>query len=177
MESAPLELNLQCVIEHVNVRRGKNDESEVAIDIDLSCEDVPTSFAAGALRVSEDEINDSFFDAEGNPKFLGIGSLPVDEQWEGKHQVKISSLSRMRVTKLRKIKLKPRGGKKWDVGLQVQIEQPPENYIESIADKLHRSANVRLEHDNRELDLPKQDSAKAPGRVKKSQGEQASMLN
>lgn len=68
MESAPLELNLQCVIEHVNVRRGKNDESEVAIDIDLSCEDVPTSFAAGALRVSEDEINDSFFDAEGNGK-------------------------------------------------------------------------------------------------------------
>jgi hypothetical protein len=177
MKALPLELTLQCVVEHVNVRRGKNDESEVALDIDFSCEDVPTSFAAGALRVTEKDINDSFFDEKGDPKFLGIGPINIDEQWEGKHQVKISSLARMRVSRLRKISMKPRAGRKWDVSLQVQVEQPPDNYIETVAEKLHRSAAVKLEHDNRELDLPKQDDAKKGGSVTKKQGDQASMLN
>lgn len=172
------ELKQQCVIEHLNVRRGKNDESEVAIDIKLSCEDIPAKAIAGVLRaVNAEEVEKSFFadDEDRNRRFLGIGAIALEEEWEGKHMIKISSLSRMRVVKLAKVKLTPRAKGLFDAVFRVTVEQPPENFIEAIADKIHRSVNVHLEQDVRELDLPQgekpADAAKKPGRPRKLQAE------
>lgn len=172
------ELKQQCVIEHVNVRRGKNDESEVAVDIKFSVEDLPAKAVAGILRaVDADEVEKSFFadDADGNRRFLGMGQITIDEEWEGKHMVKISSLSRMRVVKLAKIKLTPRAKGLFDGVFRITVEQPPENFIEAVADKINRSVNVHLEQDVRELDLPPGEkpgeAAKKPGRPRKLQAE------
>jgi len=172
------EINQQCVIEHVNVRRGKNDESEVAIDIKLSCEDIPAKAIAGILRAANDEeVIKSFFgdDADQNKRFLGIGALSVEEEFEGKHMIKISSLSKMRVLKLAKIKLTPRAKGLFDGVFRITVEQPPQNFIEAVAEKIHRSVNVRLEQDVQELDFKPSDKpaeeAKKPGRPRKLQGE------
>lgn len=172
------EINQQCVIEHVNVRRGKNDESEVAIDIKFSVEDLPAKAAAAALLAdSVEDVIAAFFgtDADQNKRFLGMGSVPIDEESEGKHQIKISSLSRMRVVKLAKVKLLPRAKGLFDAEFRVTVEQPPENYIEAVADKIHRSVNVRLEQDVRELELAQPAADKRPGKVKKSEPHQATL--
>jgi hypothetical protein len=150
------EINQQCVIEHVNVRRGKNEESEVAIDIKFSIEDLPAAAAAGALLAEggAKEIVAAFFadDKDKNKRFLGMGSVPIAQQWEGKHMLKISSLPKMRCLKVWKIKLKPRAKGLFDGEFQVTVEQPTDGYIEAVADKIHRSVKVVMEQDG-ELDL------------------------
>jgi hypothetical protein len=172
------EIGQQCVIEHVNVRRGKNDESEVAIDIKFSVEDLPAKAAAAALRAEHvKEVIAAFFSdgKDQEKRFLGIGAIPIDEQWEGKHKIKISSLVSMRVLKLWKVKLRPRAKGLFDGEFQVTVEQPPQNYIEAVADKLHRSVQVKLEQDVRELDLKVKKGedaaaeAKKPGKVTKTE--------
>lgn len=161
------ELNQKCKIEHVNTRRGKNDDSPVAIDIKFSVEDMPAKIAAAAFRAEkEKDVMESFFtnDKEKDKKFLGIGHIPIDEQWEAKHKIKISSLTSMRCTKLWKIKLKPRAKGLFDAEFQVTIEDPPQNYIDAVAKKINDFVQVKLEQDC-ELDLP----------VKKDSPEQAEL--
>ncbi len=169
------EISQQCVIEHVNVRRGKNDESEVAIDIKFSAEDVPAKVVAYALRADKvSEVTAAFFadDKEKNKRFLGMGWIPIDEEWEGKHQIKISSLPRLLVVKLAKIKAYPRGGGNFDLEFRITVEQPPENYIEAIADKIHRSAPQVNLTQTEELDLkPQKETAK----VTKSEPQQQAL--
>ena len=169
------ELNQQCVIEHVNVRRGKNDESEVAVDIKFSVEDVPAKAVAGVLCASSPQaVEAAFFDGD-EKRFLGIGNLAIEEEFEGKHMIRISGLSRLRVLKLARIRLTPRAKGMFDGMFRVTIEQPPQNFIESIADKIHRSVSVHLEQDVRELPLKTASEVagaegRKPGVVRKIQG-------
>jgi hypothetical protein len=166
------EFQKQCTVEHVNVRRGTNEESKVAVDVKLSVEDLSAKCAGAVLRAnSEEEVLDAFFanDEDQNMRFLGLTSIPIDEFWEGQHQIKISNGGKLRVAKLHKVILAPRAKGLFSCSFTVTIEDPPENFLEQIAKKLHTSCAVKLEQEA-ELDLKKpQDEGKKPGAVKKSE--------
>jgi len=179
----PFEIAQQCLLTHLNTRRGNNDESPVAVDIDFTIEDLPAKAVAAALRTDVADVIRAFFadDEEQNRRFLGIGSIPLDEEWEGKHQVKISSLAKLRCAKLRKIKFRPIAKGLFEGSFQVTIEEPPAGVLEALAQKINKSVQVKLEQDVAELDLPEQqkpgEADKKPSRAKKIQGEQAALLN
>ena len=175
------ELSKQATIEHVNVRRPSNDDSPVAIDIKISVEDLPTKAAAFVLRANKvEDVLTAFFEPEGDQekKFLGLSEIPIEESWEGRHQVKISSLAKLRVTKLFKIVLTPRAKGLFDASFTVTVEDPPENYIDALSKRLHTSTSVKLEQEP-ELDLKQPEkpgeAAKSPGKVKKSEPQQPAL--
>ena len=178
------ELKKQCVIEHVNVRRPSNDESPVAVDIKISVEDLPAKAAAFVLRAEKvEDVLAAFFsdDADQNKRFLGLSEIPIDESWEGRHQIKISSLAKLRVTKLFNIKLNPRAKGLFDVTFTATVEEPPENYIDALSKRLHTSTQVLLEQEP-ELDLKQPaeklgEAGKRPGKVKKSEPTQQPLVN
>lgn len=178
------ELKKQCLIEHVNVRRPNNDESPVAVDIKISVEDLPVKAAAFVLRAeNEKDVLAAFFseDAEQNKRFLGLSEIPIDEAWEGRHQIKVSSLAKLRVTKLFNIKLTPRAKGLFDAVFTATVEDPPENYIDALSKRLHTSTSVLLEQEP-ELDLKQPadkvgDAGKKPGKVKRTEPEQRQLVN
>jgi hypothetical protein len=93
----------------------------------------------------------------------------------------VSSLAKLRVVKLFNIKLTPRAKGLFDAVFTATVEDPPENYIDALSKRLHTSTSVLLEQEP-ELDLkqPKDkpgEAAKRPGKVKKSEGEQAPLIN
>jgi hypothetical protein len=111
-------------------RRGKNDDSRsLLVHIKFSVEDSAGEVRSAALRAeSVEEVIAAFFgsDEDQNKRFLGMGAVPIDEEWEGKHMIKISSLSKMRVVKLAKVKLLPRAKGLFDAEFRITVEQPPE---------------------------------------------------
>jgi hypothetical protein len=166
-------------VEHVNVRRGTNEESKVAVDVKLSVEDLSAKCAGAVLRSNtEEEILDAFFtsDDDQGPRFLGLTSIPIDEFWEGQHQIKISGGGKLRVAKLHKVLLAPRAKGLFSCSFTVTIEEPPENFIEQIANKLHTSCAVKLEQEQ-DLGLQQKpaDKDRKPGAVKKTEPQQQTL--
>lgn len=169
------EFQKQCTVEHVNVRRGTNEESKVAVDVKLSVEDLSAKCAGAVLRSNtEEEIMDAFFSQDGEPRFLGLTSIPIDEFWEGQHQIKISGGGKLRVAKLHKVLLAPRAKGLFSCSFTVTIEEPPENFIEQIANKLHTSCAVKLEQEQ-DLGLKQKPADQKPGVVKKTEPAQQTL--
>jgi hypothetical protein len=178
------ELKKQCLIEHVNVRRPSNDDSPVAVDIKISVDDLPAKAAAFVLRADNvEDVTNAFFanDEDQNKRFLGLSEIPIDESWEGRHQIKVSSLAKLRVVKLFNIKLTPRAKGLFNAVFTATVEDPPENYIDALSKRLHTSTSVLLEQDP-ELDLKQPtdkpgEAGKRPGRVSKREPSQQQLVN
>jgi hypothetical protein len=178
------ELKKQCMIEHVSQTKGSNDDSALLVHIKISVEDLPANAAAFVLRAENvEDVTAAFFtnDADQNKRFLGLSEIPIDESWEGRHQIKISSLAKLRVIKLFNIKLTPRAKGLFDAVFTATVENPPDNYLDAVSKRMHSSTSVLLEQEP-ELDLkqPKDKpgaEGKKPGKVKKTDGDQAALLN
>lgn len=175
------EFKKQAMVEHVSQTKGSNDDSPVLVHIKISVEDLPAKAAAFALRAeSEAEVIAAFFsnDADQNKRFLGLNEIPIDEAWEGRHQIKVSSLAKLRVTKLFNIKLTPRAKGLFDAVFTATVEDPPENYIDAVSKRMHSLTSVLLEQEP-ELDLkqpPKPgEEDRKPGKVKKSEPQQQTL--
>jgi len=171
------EINQQCVIEHVNVRRGKNEDSEVAIDIKFSCEEMPGKAVAAALRAaSVKEVDDAFFAGASERRFVGLSELPLNCDFEGKHEIRISGMKGMNVSRLWKVKITPRRKGSYDALFQVTVQPDTENFIERIAESLHCSVAVQLKQTQKELwDTEEPEGEQAP--VTKTEPKQAALVN
>lgn len=164
------ELKAQCNIEHVNVRRGKNDESPVAVDIKLSIDALPVNCATAALAANGDgEVQQSFFRGA-EPRYPGMDVIPIDREYEGKHMVKFNELENMRVVKLFKIRLLPLTEGRFSAEFTVTIEEPTAKWLHAMAKHNNKTVDVDLQQDVRELELAKTLEPTAdqkPGKVTK----------
>ena len=149
----PFNLSGRAEIAHLNIRKGASDESSVSLDIKLKIEDVPSATAAAALGAdSSADVEAALFrpvsqDADRNARFLGLKGIACDASWEDKHAVTIKGFRKVRVHRVSKIELKPRAAGKFDLVLQITIEQPPQGYVEQLAEYLNATLAIELEHD------------------------------
>lgn len=149
----PFNITGRAEIAHLNIRKGSSDESQVSLDIKLKIEDVPAATAAAALGAdSPADVEAAMFrpvsqDADRNARFLGLKAISCEASWEDKHAVTIKGFRKVRVHRVGKVELKPRAAGKFDVSLQLTIEQPPQGYVEQLAEYLNASLPIELEHD------------------------------
>lgn len=149
----PFNITGRAEIVHLNIRKGSSDSAQVSLDIKLKVEDVPAATAAAALGAdSPADVEAAMFrpvsqDADRNARFLGLKAISCEASWEDKHAVTITGFRKVRVHRVGKIELKPRAAGKFDMAFQITIEQPPQGYVEQLAEYLNTSLQIELEHD------------------------------
>lgn len=105
----PFNIDDQVLIEHVNTRRSKGDDSPVCVDLKITVDALPIEAAAAALAArGTGEVEQAFFSA-GKPRFLGMDVLPIDREFLAKHLATFADLDfePIRVSKLFNIRLLP----------------------------------------------------------------------
>lgn len=167
--------NKQCVLEHVNIRKSKNEGAIPQYDLKFSCDALPAECAAVALGArGEGEVTQGLF-AKDEPRFKHMGSIPIERHWEGQHMLRLESLDGLRVIKLHKVKLVPGETNAFGATFTITVEGLEAEQLHAIADMQHESVSVNLEHDRKDLaDQADEKSAdKKPGKVKKTEGAEA----
>ena len=82
-------------------------------------------------------------DPEQNSKLMGVDSIKCSTTWHGKHTLKIKGFPSIRVDKVYKFELKPRGFAKCDGAFSIVICNPPQGYFENLSSE----TDIYLEHD------------------------------
>lgn len=140
-------------IQNITIKRGSSDDATVSLFIDFKMEDMPASVVASALGAEDPaDVERSLFrpiseDAERNSKFMGLRSIDCSATWEDKHAISISGLRTVRVHKVSKIHIVPRGFAKFDARFSITIQQPPTGFVENLAEQLNTEIEINLEHD------------------------------
>lgn len=140
-------------INGITIKRGTADDATVSVYIDFKMEDVPATVVASALGAEDPaDVERSLFrpvseDADRNSKFMGLRSLDCSASWEDKHAISISGLRTVRVHKVGKVVLVPRGFAKFDARFSITIQQPPQGFVENLAEHLNTELEINLEHD------------------------------
>jgi hypothetical protein len=143
---------------HINIRKGTADDATVSVDIKLFLEGQSSDVAASALGVETGkEVEHAFHrsiseDSDRNPRFFGMKSIDCDAKWEGKHAITIQGFKRIRAHSVGKVSLVPQPNGKFGVEFSVMIQQPPQGYVENLAEHLNSTLTVELIHDA-ELEL------------------------
>jgi hypothetical protein len=168
--------NKQCVLEHVNVRKGKNEGCVPQFDLKFSCDNLPSEAAAVALGArSEGEVAQAMF-AKDEARFKNMGSIPIERDWEGQHMLHMEDLSGLRVVKLHKVKLVPGETNAFGATFTITVEDPDAETLHTIMSLQHDSVQVNLEHDRKDLADQADDKTAAEkkgGKVKKVEGAEA----
>lgn len=171
----------------IDPKKGTSDDAHVSIAVKLKVEDVPAASITAALGAeSAQDIETAFFrpksvDADQNSRFLGLKHISCEASWEGKHTIEFQGFRGVRTAKVGGIQIRPRGYCKCDVVFVVTIEQPPQGFMEQLAEYLNDQIRIDLEHDRELFDgekpaaAPKQQdligkTTKARGAAKKSAG-------
>lgn len=140
----------------IDPKKGTSDDAHVSIAVKLKVEDVPAASITAALGAeSAQDVESAFFrpksiDADQNSRFLGLKHIACEASWEGKHTIEFAGFRPVRTAKVGGIQIKPRGYLKCDVVFVATIEQPPQGFIEQLAEYLSDQIRIELEHD-REL--------------------------
>lgn len=168
------ELNREANLVHLNVRKGTSEDATVSVDLRFTLTDVPSTTAAAALGIeSAAELEAAFFhpvsvDANRAARFANIKWIETKIGWDGKHALTIKGLRSVRATRISKVKVNPRAAGRFDVLFSASLTEPPQGYIEQVAEMLNQPVQITLEQDP-ELDL----SAKVTGAKPAPQGELA----
>jgi hypothetical protein len=168
--------NRQCVLEYCNVTRGHNDGDLPSYHLKFSCDAIPAEAAAFAIGGrSEGEIEQAMF-AKDEPRFRYLDSIPTPRQFEAQHMLTINDLEPMRVIKLHKIELAPnQSGKNFSGSFSCSIENPDGETLYALGHMIHKSVQITLEHDRKDLADKADESAakKKPAAVTKREGAEA----
>lgn len=166
--------NKQCVLEYCNVTRGHNDGDLPSYHLKFSCDALPAEAAAFALGGrSEGEIEQAMF-AKDEPRFRYLDAMPIPRQFEGQHMLQIDDLEPMRLTKLHKIEIVPnQSGRNFSGTFSCSIENPDGETLHALGHMIHKSVQVSLEHDRKDLADQADAAEKKPGKVKKIEGAEA----
>lgn len=140
-------------IQNITIKRGTADDATVSLYIDFKMEDMSATVVASALGAEDPaDVVRSLFrpvseDAERNSKFMGLRSIDCSAVWEDKHAISISGLRTVRVHKVSKVNLVPRGFAMFDGRFSITIQQPPQGFVENLAEHLNTELEINLEHD------------------------------
>jgi hypothetical protein len=167
--------NKQCVLEHVNPRKSKNEGAVPHYDLKFSCDSMPGEAVAAAFGArSEGELNQSLFAAK-ELRFKYLGTLPCERQFEGQHMLHIDELPGLRVLKLHKLRISANDDG-FHATFSATVEDPDAETLHSIMHMQHESVEVNLEHDRKDLADQADDKTvaeKKGGKVKKVEGAEA----
>ena len=136
------ELNKTAEIRAINIAKGSNDEAPVCVTIGLKFKSVDAGPVAASLGCTENDL-DAWFTKTGEQKFTGITDVSSWAEYEDGHKIKMLGFA-CDVSKISKIKIRPYGGKKFDLSCNVQLQDPPNHVIEKVASALHGSKKVEL---------------------------------
>lgn len=141
----------------IDVKRGESDEANVVINIKFHAEDFPAAAVAAALGADDAGVVDAAFfrplsqDADRNTKFLGLKWIQCETTWKARHAIAVNGLRKLRVDSVGAVLVKPRANGRFDARFSVTITNPPDNYIELLAERINRPTKVTLEQ---EAELP-----------------------
>jgi hypothetical protein len=145
--------------------RAASEESDLVVAVSIDLSDISLESVAGALRCDPEDVAELFQpkerdDAEAS-RFPNLKHMVCTEGWKRKHEVKIGTSKKLRVMSITGIQIRPRGKGLCDMSLVVTIEQPPEGYVEEMADKLRHSCWFDMVQVEAELPLQQRDDKPA----------------
>lgn len=149
----PFTVKGKATVAQVCIKRGTKDDSPVGIVIKFEAEDVGPEVAAAALGAdSVDDVVRAFFQteersAERKSLFYGLKSMVAKGAWENHHKLKVHGMESVRVRKVNAIALKPVSAGKFNATFQVAVDNPPEGFVDTVAEDLHSLVAIHLEHD------------------------------
>ena len=142
------QFNKLCKVIHINVRRNHHEDAPVTVDIKFEVGDVTCKQASGVLGAeSPQEVEAAFFSKNGEKRFPGVVTIPIPFGFENKHEITIGDAKAMRVAKLFKVTIQPRGKGLFDCTFTVTIDSPPKAYMDAVAAHLHEMVKVKLSQD------------------------------
>lgn len=165
----PFELKGKAQILDLKLARGASDDSKVTLKIKLQVPDVPVSSLAGPFGVEDPKelehalFKDASVDADRNSRFLGLKVIRSKEKYKERHRLTIARQRKLRCS-VGTIEATPRAFGQRDVSCVVTISQPPQGYIDRLAENMHAQVDIDLEHDA-ELPLAGGGRADKPGPV------------
>lgn len=135
------EIKGKAEVRSLNVSKGNQEEAPVCVTLGMLFENQPAEPAIAALGCMPEDIDGLF--KEEDSRFSGIEEIVTWASFEDVHQLKMLSFT-MEVAKIKKIHLKPIGGKRFNITLNVQLQEPKAHVIEKIAGKLHLAVMVEI---------------------------------
>lgn len=129
-------------IRAMNIAKGKGEDAPVCVTIGLDFEGVDSSPAATALGCQQSDL-DSLFNEKGEVRYSGINHIDTWAEFEDEHELKMLGFT-CKIAKISKIRLKARHRDNFDLSCNIQIQDPPDHVLESIATHLHNTRTVRL---------------------------------
>lgn len=136
------EIKKDAEIRAINIAKGNNDESPVCATIGLKFEGIGPPPVAAALGCEESDL-DHWFRDNGELRFNGIDGIASWAVFEDRHQIKLLGIT-CSVSKVSAIKIKPHGNRIFEVTCNVQVQDPPKHFMESVASSLHGLKTVEL---------------------------------
>lgn len=137
-------INQSAEIHAVSITRGKAEGAPVFITIGLVFNEVTLDPVATALGCEPLDLL-ALFDPDGDPVFTGVENVETWATYEHKHSIRMLHHSHQ-VKKISKIKIRPRGNRRFTVSCNVLIENPTDHFVERVAGCLHELVGVDLVH-------------------------------
>ena len=136
------QLDQKADIRNVTISRGKDEEAPVCVLLCLDFDSVGREPVAAALGCREADL-DSLFGNKGEYLFGGIEELPSGAKYENKHVIEVLGFNQA-VSKISAIKIRPRSKNSYALSCNVQVKDPEERFLETMAANMHDVAQVNL---------------------------------
>lgn len=140
-------------IKHLNIRKeGPDKEKVLALDIKLAdCNCSMDTLARILGANSWTDVRTAFWDADGEPRFLGLEPI---SSWSNIRGCTVEMLGiTMRGAQVRKFKVRINGQESAEMELSVSVTSPPEKATPILAEYVMESVTVKITVEQGELDL------------------------
>lgn len=127
----------------LNVSKGNQDESPVCATVSYRFEAVGPEPAIAALGCRAEDIDALFTGDANDSRFTGIEDIVAWATFEDSHKIQFLGF-KCDVRKVSAIKFKPIGGKKFNMTLNVQVQDPPDGFLPKVAAALHQDRAVKI---------------------------------
>lgn len=148
----PFNLKGKAQILDLKLARGASDDSKVTLKIKLQVPDVPVASLSAPFGVEDPReleqalFKDASVDADRNSRFLGLKVIRSKEKYKERHRLTIARQRKIRCS-VGNIEATPRAFGQCDVTCVATISQPPQGYIDRLAENMHADVDIDLEHD------------------------------
>lgn len=137
------EINSTATIKSLNIAKSKADEAPVCVTIGLEFDCVGIEPVAAALGCLPYQAK-SFFGENGDNLYTGMTQIESWAEFENCHKLTMLKFE-CDTRKISKIRLKPLSGGAFSLSCNVQIQDPSDHVIETIAQHLHGTTAVRID--------------------------------
>lgn len=134
----------KATVHALNISKGNQDESPVCATISLRFEGVGIEPAIAVLGCEPEDIDALFKGESGDSRFHGVEEIKGWATFEDQHKVKMLGFT-CDLRKVSSISFKPIGGKKFNMNLNIQVQDPSEKFLPKVAAAIHQDRKVAIE--------------------------------